>query len=128
MSRNRPRGLPVGEAVTAQVGGEHVKASRQALLREPAPSSSVGVDAVEADDGGRVRLAPFVEVQKHYASRVGSRSRQSPTTLTSAAANIDSLRSALIAAMTFAFTKPVSSSNPPARPTATSKRGATGLP
>ena len=128
VSRNRPRRLPVGEAVTAQIGCEHVEAPREALLGELAPPSSVRVDPVEADDRRRVRLAPFVNVQKHYARRVGSSSRQSPTRLTSAALRIGAPRLSLIAAITFAFTKPVNSSNPPATPTATSRRGATGRP
>src|SRR5437868_8641146 len=67
MCRDRPRRLPAGEAVAAEVRREHPEAFRQPILRETPEAAPVGVDAVDADDRLRAGIAPLVEVQLHHA-------------------------------------------------------------
>jgi hypothetical protein len=51
--------------VAAKVEGKHPESSCEAPLGEPAEPAPMPADAVQTDDGRRVRLAPFVHVQPH---------------------------------------------------------------
>src|SRR5262249_30533187 len=64
---DRPRGLPVREAVPAEGGRQDAEPLGEALFCEPAKPASVRVDAVDADDRRPRAIAPLVEVQFHHA-------------------------------------------------------------
>src|SRR5262249_9248290 len=128
--RDRPRGLPVGSSVAAQVRGEHAETAREAFLTELPESATVRVEAVHAHDGRRAWIAPLVQCKQQTRKRPGGGgigASQWMTPPTSAAVSIGA-GPWFTAATTFAFTKPVSSSVSPGTPTATSRRGATGRP
>ena len=122
--RDRPGRLPLGAAVAAEVRRQDAMV-RQRLLRQPPVARAVGGDAVEADDGRRVRVAPFVQVERHQnapasaSTSSGSSSLQSPARPTSASRSSGDARSKSIAAITCAFTEPVRCSKPPSAATAT---------
>ncbi len=53
--------------MTAQVGRENAEPLGEALLGGPPEPPAVRLDAVEADDGRCVPLAPLVDDELHYA-------------------------------------------------------------
>src|SRR5205823_10910802 len=57
---DRPRRLPLREAVPAKVRGENAEAALEPLLGEAAEAPAVAGDAVEADDRRGVAIAPLV--------------------------------------------------------------------
>ena len=131
---DRPRLLPAGAAVAAEVERAHVEAVGQVLLGEPAEAHAVRAHAVQADDLWGLPGAPGVLVEPQLsfpssASTSGGRvSRQSPTTPTSACLKIGARSFALRATITPARTDPTMCSKAPRTPTSTSSLGATARP
>ena len=68
MRVERPRRVPPGPAVPAQVGCENVQVRGPPLLRELLEPLAVRGDAVQAHDGRRRHVAPLVGMQVHVSS------------------------------------------------------------
>src|SRR5205085_926340 len=133
MCGDRPRRLPPGEAVAAEVGREDAEAPREPLLREPAEPAPVPAEAVKADERRGGALAPLVQLEQHQsaaraATSAGSVCRQSPTRATSASRSIGASGSELRAAITPAFIGPARCSKSPFTATAIYSCGASARP
>jgi hypothetical protein len=63
--RDRPRWLPAGAGMSAEIGGEHMEAIGEALLGEPPKAAAVSVEAVKEDDRRCGHVTPRVQVQLH---------------------------------------------------------------
>jgi hypothetical protein len=57
--------------VPAEVRRENAEAAGEPLLRELAEARAVTLDAVQADDGRRCRVAPLVDVEPGQRSSSG---------------------------------------------------------
>src|SRR4029077_18216712 len=130
MRVDRPRRFPVGTAVSAEVRREDVEPIRQPLLRKLAEPSAVCVDAVDAHHRRRARVTPLVQLQLHYCNAPASAGIAASQWMIAPTSAADSIGASpwFTAAITFAFTNPVSSSVSPGTPTATSRLGATWRP